>query len=897
MTTTTTAGSHQDAAVRHVLDAVRAGRDHELPGLVGPLDPPARRALLAELKALRAEARGWEWDRWRERDALRAGLLVAGAACHTGAAAAAAWIGARDLRRWPGLPTDLLLDVLADRDPAWLGDVARRLADRAATAADDYAFISGLLRISGGPVPTTDAFVHGWVDSKGITLDLHDDPYAPELVPRLFETAEPAPALLWRAEPDNPEHWPSGLVSLAEAGVVERRTLVDGCTARLLRGGRPQQLSFYLVLLRRLELTAAEEQERAADWIAMAADGPAPVAGHAQEVLARLALAGALTAGQLAEMSSLVLFRPEKKFVRAQLVLLGKVLRRDPDARHELLPAVAGAFGHEDTALQERALKLVAAHLKPQDEALREELADQARALSPVHRPLAVTVLGAGAAGDPGEADLPYEELLPHVPVRRRLGATPSVAETVELVVAVGKARTPDLTEFERALDGLVRHARLHRAELAEALRPALAGRWWIGSEAHAGRRPAGLDVVAAAVLGLAHPSDLRIDRQRPSGHHHRDCVHEALGRVLDGRLREAGQRILEDPLPFLLATPSWDTGSLEPDELTARLAQYRQVGVRPAPHDFAQALLRVRRDPAAAAAAAALDTSEGRRLARWLGSDGEPAAAIRRVREPGERAVHWWERAGQAVRRIVVETGDRLLLQREFPAAFHPLGRPQREQTRCYHWTGEAPLRWAVLPEDRETQAAWMLPALTGCAVTEERGAAAELPRLAELGGPAGPALHLAVATGLGARHGEDRLSAVDALLLLAARGELDAPRLGRDLAELLSLGTVKPTRLADALRTAASTGAYATTWAVLAEALPTLLEDPAAHRGTGELLSVAADCVERTGATGPLPPGLADLATRRGTTQLLTQAARLHTALTPPPPTTDPEIRGTAA
>ncbi|MEF2526592.1 hypothetical protein [Streptomyces sp. CS62] len=185
-------------------------------------------------------------------------------------------------------------------------------------------------------------------------------------------------------------------------------------------------------------------------------------------------------------------------------------------------------------------------------------------------------------------------------------------------------------------------------------------------------------------------------------------------------------------------------------------------------------------------------------------------------------------------------------------------------------------------MPEDREAQAVWLLPALTACATVGERGAGELLARLAELGGPAGPVLHLAVATGLGARHAEDRLAAVDALLVLAARGELDAALLGRDLAELLALGTVKPNRLADAARTAAAAGAYAPlTWTLLAQALPALLAGGAGARGAGEVLAVAADCAERCGAAGPVPDGVAGAAERAGSSQLAVQARRLRAAL----------------
>lgn len=97
-----------------------------------------------------------------------------------------------------------------------------------------------------------------------------------------------------------------------------------------------------------------------------------------------------------------------------------------------------------------------------------------------------------------------------------------------------------------------------------------------------------------------------------------------------------------------------------------------------------------------------------------------------------------------------------------------------------------------------------------------------------------------------------------------------------------------MKPLRLAEAIRTAAATGAYATVWSVLRDVLPILLADLATDassgtpaRGLGDLLAVAADCAERSGARGDLSH-LAQAAERRGSSKLVTQARRLRTALT---------------
>lgn len=532
------------------------------------------------------------------------------------------------------------------------------------------------------------------------------------------------------------------------------------------------------------------------------------------------------------------------------------------------------AFGHPDTDIQERALNLAAAHLTD-DPAPRAALAGQAPLLSPAHRSRAAELFGASAIA--AEDTEPYREILPPPPAPVPVAPAPeTVAETVELVAALVNSRTVNVDEFERALDGLVRHSHRDRAALAEALRPALAGRWWLDPEDSryytTSVQLPGLEHVAAAVLGArptrgAHP---------PLVSRRGDCHHAGLRLAHHARLTEAARRITDRPLPFLLATPTAQTGSLDPEVLVARLAEYHRLGESPAPADFAQALLRVRRDPAAVPGAAALGTPEGDRLAAWLGRDGEGAPVTRRV------APAMGYRYTEEPERIVLDTGARPEVLRDFPNPFRELARPRDAAERCWD-SGDDLALIAVLPEDRETLAAWWLPALTACAVHGGRGGAAVLPRLAAAGGSAGPALHLVIAVGLGARHPEDRLTAVDALLTLAARGELDGVRLGTDLAELLGLGTVKPNRLADSLRTAAVTGAHATVWAVLAAALPALLTGTGSGTGvgTGELLALAADCVEQSGAASPEPAGLAAAAAGTGRSRLVTQSARLHDAL----------------
>ena len=878
-----------------LMEAVRAGRTAEAVGLLDGLTDAERRAFLPELKELRKELRKAPW----EMPARRAypALHAAGAACETGAAAAAAWIAASDMR-WSQSSPALLIHILGDRDTAWLADVTHRLAGRPASASVPYELMAGLVRLSGCPVPTTDAYVRGWVEHIGnlrqlgnTLLDrLRMDPHLTELVDAVFATEDIGSPLEW-ASTEGPNSWADALAQLATEDVLDRKRTVDACVARLLRGGSTLDNRVFLRVLKALALTREEERERIADWLALASDAVSMAASHAQSVLGSLALDGELTPRRLAEMSDAVLFRPEKKLVRAQLVLLGKVLARDASAADEVLRALAQAFGHEDADVQERALKLVERHLKKvHSPEVRAELAAAADQLTPALRARAVETLGAAPAT---AASLVYEEMLPPAPEAARLAPAPESALELAEELGVLLAAEGDVTVFERALDGLVRHAYRDRDALLEALGPVVARRWWAGDAPGHGRRPDdhfrrshhsfgsgsyGLDLLLATLLDKVRTVTLHEGVRR--GHQGQECGHSALTRAFDARVWEVAYRLRAEPLPFLLSTPSWSTGLLEPDELVARLDAYRRLGARVSEADFAQALLRVRREDrgvatAAAERAEALGTVEGTRLARWLTSES-PALPLSRRRTSGAR--------------VVVELGELLDLQEDFPVEFRALGKPVTaygDRWYCYHWTQEMQRHWlAILPERRELVAARLVRDVSAVALDDTRGAAAVLPLLAESEGVAGQATHLCLAYGLGARHPEDRLAAVDALLVLAARGQLDVDRLGVDLGELVRSGAVKPSRLAESVRTGAATGANATIWGILRHTLTALLADldgdakPAHARGLGDLLAVAAECAERSGARGELPH-LAQAAARSGSSRLVTQARRLRSAL----------------
>ncbi|MGX2998485.1 DUF6493 family protein [Streptomyces sp. JNUCC 64] len=913
MSTTTTDGTAattaegttpEDTTAGELLAAVRLGRLQAVTTLLPRMPKSERRAALPELKALRKELRQSAWSD-PSRKSYPA-LHAAGAGCHSGAADTAAWLAGADMR-WQAAPPKTLVTLLSDRDPEWQREVLRRLAERPATARIRYELMAGLAELCGGQPPLTDSYVRGWLGdnrrarSHGVhfTERLAEEPYLVPLVMTVFELQDVGWTLEWQFGHEGRYGWLPSLVELTGKGVLDRASMLDACVARLLRGGRLHDQRVFLKLLEALAPTREERRARVADWTALVADALAPVAGHAQTVLGALALDGDLTPRQIAEMSRGALFRAEKKLVRAQLILLGKVLAASPDAAVELLPAVTDVFEHEDTGFQERALKLVEKHVGRVDGDTRAGLLGAAGRLSPSLRARAATALGFAPA-DLEPAEEPYQEYLPPVPEPRRMDPPiGSVAELAEEVSALGTGRgsRTGVAEFERTLEGLVRYARTDREALIEAVRPVVTRRWWypgkhphLDADSYFQNSTYGIEVVLATLFGVVTPARLRTSGLEAAITPERSrCSHSDVRRPRTARLWEAARQVASEPPPFLLATPTWVSGLLEPDELVARLAGYRRLGIRPGEADFAQALLRVRRDGGAAegdpavgagpeaaaahaAAAAALGTPEGDRLARWL-SAGEIVPPPTTVVPEGD--------AGPL--RPGLEEVPALL--EEFSGAFGGLGLAVKHAPQpgaCRHWAFDSQAdELATLPGLREVVAARFVDWISQTSTFDVTGNAEYLPALAEAPGPAGPAVHLSVAHGLGAKRGEERIAAVDALLVLAAREQLDTALLGGLLGSLMARGLVKATRAVDSARTAAATGAQATVWAVLREALPSLLEGPArggqAARGLADLLSVAAECVERSGAGGSVPH-LAELAARPGAARLLVQARRLH-------------------
>ncbi len=919
-----------------LLHAVEAGQTGEVARLMSALSPAERRGCVPAFKALREQCFSGRGP--RHVPGLNA-LFIAGVGCHTAPSQAARWISTFGLTLRLEDDVVLLLEVLTQQSTEWLTDVATRLADRRASAWDwqDFPLVELLVRLSGCPVPTSEAFIERWVQERSwanrltqwpsvtvvdgtvipnavsnrkpagrIVVDgkviarperstvlerLRDDDFLDALVPMLFEVPNLGARL---ADFPAEDCWPNALATLAAEGRLGRGMLIDGCLSRLLRGERPGNLRGFVSLLNALAPTEDEQAARAITYVRLLPDSHSTVAAIAQQTLTALDGAGRLDPELLIEASRSVLCRPEKKLVRAQLSWLDKAARRDATRCGEIVLVAAEVFAHEDAGIVERALTLVGRHHRKAGETVLPGLLAATSALNPTLRTRAAELLGVEElASEP--ADEEPADLLPPAPAPRRLAsAIQSSAEVAEEVSAIlATSRSPDqevdVATFERALDGLVRQAHRDREALISALKPVANSFSWDGDYAWWRVNPGNIGhVVTALTAGITADRIRRELRSYTDAHRARrgsrnlrrwSGGHSPFEMVLTTRLMEISARVVSDCPPFLLATPCYATGGIDPDVLVGRLRAYEKAGVEAGEADFNQALLRVGRGcgPQVLAEAAKLTSPTGQRLATWLRLGGLPDPRIDRVIKQ-----HRWDTENPPVTLTAAVIGPPGNLSEAF------LRLLSDEPDHRTPWESYVNFT-SALPEHRELTTVHLMYVFEDAANNDHYQGSRLLPALAEVGGPAGQALHLALAYGLGGKSREWRTAAVDALLVLAARGDLDTAMLGPDLATLIALGAVKPNRLAESVRDAARTGAYGTVWSVLAAALPGLLGPRGAVDTTGrplpglaDVLAVAAECATRSGAHGPIPE-VSTLADRSGSSRLVKEARLLRDALAP--------------
>ncbi|WP_043639126.1 DUF7824 domain-containing protein [Nonomuraea candida] len=881
------------------------------------------------------------------RDERWAGAMrVAGAAAFAGPAAVAAWLNRRDLQERPNDGSWAVLErVLALRPAAWQADFAVRAARRLRPVTRGRgghdpmaALVLSLLRRSGAVPPGHDPLVVAWAARPPLAAGLAGDPLLDHLLPRLFEAEGVGRALRdERADPPAPTGWLGALLALERDGRIGRDLLLDGCLRRFLRGGEVADLRFFVRLHELLGPTPDEVSRRRHDYLRLLPAAPGTVAEQALRHLRRLP---DLDPEDVTEALLALLSRGERKLLTAGLTWLDEVAADPSTDLAALAPALGYAFACESADVQGRAVRLVVKHAKRFGAEGARAVRDAIAVLPGDLGETLAAVFGGEAWQDPREAD----GFTP-VPLPAPLAAAPfppPVTAAGELEVRPKEGRWE---AGELWLAGVVRlcsadpaalAARLAAARPAESRPEEEAGHrlevsGWaeeiarlVVREAGPGRPAAtpseavrGEEALGAGTgPGTGTGTGTGVEARRGKGARVPGAG-EAPGphRFLLWRWAEVYEAIEAGTAPpYLLAEPTAMTGHLDPGELVERLAGYERAGAAPLPADLQQALLRLPREipPDVVARAARLTSGAGRAAARWMGGDrpepltritwwyyppaGTPGHGDRRPYDndhdtagPGSglselaSQLHLTplpepSRADRGFPRDGAGAGDvgggpawvRELLGGE-------VGHGLKEHDGLMSW-------WPYLmPSDREAVAAHLVPHLTE-RWQRARAEPAQAWALALADGPAGEAVALVQAYFAADRaRSADPRARARPLVELAARGDLDAEQVGRQLALLVRRTELKPGPVFETLERAAALGAQREVWRIMTGFLAVFLPGPGerSHTRHTQGLVFAARAARWARARGAVPC-VAEIAARRASNNFVREARRLHTYLT---------------
>ncbi|MGJ6967746.1 DUF7824 domain-containing protein [Streptosporangium sp. G11] len=837
---------------------------------VTKLDEAARKEVAARLPGYLKTLRGRR-ESWEGLDDYAGVLRAAGAGVLTGAAAVATWLNRRDFTsRWssPYGDTERIMAILATRSAEWRADLAGRLLLRLRTGEDrglDLALT--LLRATEIEVPVHDPVVVGWVSSVVALPAPREDPLFEIMLPRLFEAQGVGRALQWEGDPTR--SMLGALLTLAAGDGAKRAALLQGCVRRFLLGGSVTELRFFVRLHEALDPAPHEIEPQARDYLRLLPAAPGPVAELALRHLRGL---DGLDPLDLLEGWESVLFRPERKLVRAGLTWLDQRVRLSPDLATSIAGPLAQAFAAGSTELQEKALALAIRHAGRMDDEGRAVIRDALGTLPPDLGRRAFAVFGGEEPVETGPRDDFAPPALPRPDAPRRMpGPIGSVAEMVPLL-----NDSDDWQAWERLLAGFVALVHRDREGTAAAFKSSLPGRYehlYGGDHWNRVDRWNQVDHwLIGAVCSLTGVAPQRGSWRSRLPNTRYLCPPHLL---LLHRAAEIQMAVEEDVVPpLLLATPTLTTGHVEAAELVTRLEVIEAAGAKPLAADLQQALLRLPReqDPEAADRAGRLSSSAGRLVARWLSG----ARIADPVVEVGwSHGGHWHNDSARNHSAEVKPVPSLRAPATGLPLVDRMFADPPR------HGDG-AHLTWwpSMFPSHREVAAAHLSRQLLHDQWHHPDVRTSHLRELARLDGPPGAAVSLVLARLLG---DPDMPEAVDILLTMAGRGDLRAAELGRWMADLVEYDQTKLVHLTAALESVSRQGAHEEVWTAVAAALRSLL--PQAGRrprhGLTEFVALAATTAAWCRARGTIPE-IEAMAARRGSSGLLREARRLHGLLT---------------
>ncbi|MGY2127372.1 DUF6493 family protein [Blastococcus sp. SYSU DS0617] len=808
-----------DATVDAVLELLGApDRLDELVTALAGLDEGGRRKVSIRVRSLA--------ERIRWNDDSRA-VSLAALGCVTGLRQVAA---ALDDARLPPDIAPLAVQVLTDRQPAWLGDLPAALLVQREMRAEHFPLVRALVREGAVARPDFPDYLESMV--WGLALDLPSSTVLDQLRsdPRLLDDE------LWdllaterigrrMADHDRyhlqPQHWGDGppppprpestwqhaLTALVVDGTVDRGRLIDIALGAFFRDWAAVDVTWFVGLHGALAPTEQELVDRQATYSRLLASEHGPVVKLGLTTLRTLLAGGHLDVDLLLASAPAALARADKGTVSATLSLLSDVAANRPDAAAQIAELVATAVQHERVDVQERAIALLTTLVPDLDQ--RQQL------LEPYTAGLAPSLRPPSAA--PVRVEEPPEPILSEpdpavVPVHDADELGELFARLIE--------EADDPAEIERLLEGVLRLARERPRNggevLARRAEELLAGYFpgaWSGEEPRA-------DLAALALVWLRGASPGRGFLGRDYGWEssfqtvRRLVAPPRLGRgsslseLLTRRTHEVAGAVHAGG-GTSLSLPTTRRGSLAAAELMRRIdALNPRAGVLLI--DACVALLRV--PPEEHDELRFSSSRAGRFLREQLRALRERCPDWQLVADRGERGQRDPRHAARPSRVAWrgVDAGHRGLdgallavLDRTDPlSTFGPEAADGECAARFDQVTAQWPL---LLAHDPDLLAAHAHPRLYRGLIQNRSGSEPLLESLGRSTRPIGPPTLSVLLLGLSAKNGSERARAVDALIDLARRSMLDGAGLGRVLTQLLVAEAVIGSRVAQAMTDAA--------------------------------------------------------------------------------------------
>lgn len=659
--------------------------------------------------------------------------------------------------------------------------------------------------------------------------------------------------------------------ALLERGALDRRGFVDALVGALARGDSVTAQRFQARLLQVAATDDGLLRPHLQALGSMLGTANTTAADIVQTLLAQQDAQQPLAPELFLSASQMVFARKEKGLRQAQLAWAGKRAMRMPQQMGATLQAIAEALLVDEFALQKEAVALLLAHWNELAADQREPVAAAIRAAEgALDAKLRAQLADKLGDTSPAAAAAPVVAPIVTRPPAAPRGM-PAPAPLTLLADIAGDARPyldaldtvrgqPTVAAIEQLLDFAVRASRDAQATLPDKLVAIL--RLAMRAESRANLLQVHVDAEHAKQLDW---------QQRYSA-----TSTPALMAVATLRAAEAAEALVQRARYPLLSRPTHANGAIDAVELARRLLLLPAAEAVP-PLDLLLALLRttapddetlrtLRAMPHPAARIAADFLAAGGVGQITTGWDVSPPDAR------GEREVR--VRLGPAAVLPAIE-GIPLSWARGFEAGAAP-------DIRYWHVHEE----WlsGVLPNHAEILAAWHIAGFRrGSRDFDTDGGKdfiMRLPLFLAAGGPAGPALHLAVLYSVSANDPAARIVGSDGLLTLIGQGRLDEALACELLAATIRCGSVKATRLAAGLARVVDAGEAVTTWPLLRTAVVAALEQETPPPGTPDLLALATRVAQSLGRKDSVPV-LAQTAQRKGSGKLLVEARRLHEQL----------------